>query len=124
MNIKLLKVKDIFIIQSLKFYYKYANKKLPGYFTHQRMFNQVNEIHEHNTRTSQSIAIYIPRTRRNKTSKSTRYSIPEIMNNFPIFIREKIRTHSFDTIKSHAKKFIIDAYQTQCSLTNCYICGT
>ena len=119
-KLRLLKVKDIFIIQSLKFYYKYSNRKLPGYFI--SMFNHVNDFHEHNTRASQSL--YIPRTRRTKTSKSTRYSIPEIINKFPIFIREKIQTHSFETIKKHAKKFVIDSYQTQCCLIDCYICGT
>ena len=119
-KLKLLKVKDIFMIQSLKFYYKYSNNKLPGYFTN--MFQNINEVHGHNTRASQSM--YIPRTRHNKTSKSARYSIPEIINNFPIFIREKINTHSLNTIKIHAKKYIIDAYSTQCCRTHCYICGT
>ena len=118
-KLNLLKVKDIFILQSLKFYYNHSNNKLPGYFTD--MFTNVNDVHEHNTRASQSI--YIPRTRRNKTSKSTRYSIPEIVNMFPIFIRQKINTHSFETLKLHAKRYIIDAYQSQCSLANCYICG-
>ena len=118
-NLNILKVKDIFVIQSLKFYYNYVNDKLPEYF--KNIFNDVRDIHEYNTRSSTSL--HIPRTRRHKTNKTTRYSIPHIMNNFPLTVREKIRTHSFNTIKSHAKKFILDTYQVHCNNANCFICG-
>ena len=118
-HLNLLKVKDVFILQSLKFYYQYENGKLPGYFTD--MFNNIRDIHNHNTR--RSLTIHIPRTRRCKTNKSARYSIPGIINNFPGAIKEKIRTHSFQTIKLHAKTFLIDSYQSQCNLMSCYVCG-
>ena len=90
-HLNLLKVKDVFILQSLKFYYRYKNEKLPRYFNN--MFLHVRDIHNHDTRNSQYM--HIPRTRRSKTNKSARYSIPGIINNFPSTIKERTSTHSF-----------------------------
>ena len=118
-HLNLLKVKDVFILQSLKFYYRYKNEKLPRYFNN--MFLHVRDIHNHDTRNSQYM--HIPRTRRSKTNKSARYSIPGIINNFPSTIKDRISTHSFETIKMHAKTYIIGTYQSQCNITNCYVCG-
>ena len=114
-----LKVKDIFAVQSAKFYYKYSNDKLPRYFNN--MFNYINEIHGYNTRGSQSV--FVPISRRQNTLKSLRYSVPVTVNQFPNNIMRKMRTHSLDTIKTNIKKFIIDAYPSECNITNCYICG-
>ena len=47
-QLNLLKVKDIFEIQSLKCWYKYVNNKLPNYF--RNMFTYNHELHEIETR--------------------------------------------------------------------------
>ena len=47
-QLHLLKVKDIFDVQCLKFWFKFVNKKLPNYF--RDMFKYNYELHEFGTR--------------------------------------------------------------------------
>ena len=47
-KLNLLKVKDIFDVQYLKFWYKFVNNKLPNYFRDSFKFN--HEIHDIETR--------------------------------------------------------------------------
>ena len=44
----LLKVKDIFDVQCMKFWYEFVNKKLPNYF--RDMFKYNHEVHDIGTR--------------------------------------------------------------------------
>ena len=48
-SLQLLKLEDIFKLNMLKFYYRYANNQLPQYFSNFKIIPQ-NDIHEHNTR--------------------------------------------------------------------------
>ena len=119
-SLNLLKVKDIFVMQSVKFYYNHTHNNLPGYFNN--MFSSTNQFHNYPTRNCQNI--HIPRTRRHKTSKSLRYTTPRIVNNLPDAVRNKIQSYSFPTVKLHAKKHLLDSYQSHCTRAHCYVCQT
>ena len=107
-NLNLLKVKDIFVMQSLKFYYDSLHNKLPSYF--KGIFQIINEVREHNTRQSQTL--HIPRYRRQRTSDSMRFNTPKVINQIPENITLKIQTHSFATVKIHAKKYFIEQHHS------------
>ena len=117
-SLKLLKVKDIFTISSLKFYYNYVHKNLPTYF--HNMFITTNQVHNYATRGAHNI--HIPRTRRHKTTKSLRYNIPLIVNDIPLNITSRIQSFSFPTIKQHAKKYLLNDYKLNCTRIQCYSC--
>ena len=59
-QLHLLKVKDIFDVQCLKFWYKFVNKKLPNYF--RDMFEYNYELHEIGTRSHDQLHLYPTRT--------------------------------------------------------------
>ena len=59
-KLHLLKVKDIFDVQCLKFWYKFVNKKLPNYFWD--MFKYNYELHEIGTRSHDQLHLYPTRT--------------------------------------------------------------
>ena len=117
-SLKLLKVKDIFTISSLKFYYNYVHKNLPTYF--HNMFITTNQVHNYATRGAHNI--HIPRTRRHKTTKSLRYNIPLIVNDIPLNITSRIQSFSFPTIKQHAKNYLLNNYKLNCTRIHCYSC--
>ena len=115
---KLLKVKDIFSIQCLKFYYNYCHQKTPKYFN--GMFHNIDTIHNHNTR--RGYTIHTPSSKLQGTTRSIRYYLPKIANDFPHNITIKIRTHSLPTIKQNSKNYLIDKYEVNCLKVRCYIC--
>ena len=119
-SLNLLKVKDIFIISSLKFYYNYTHKKLPKYFCN--MFRTNNQVHNYPTRSAQDLRT--PRTRLHNTTKSLRNSIPKFVNDLPEDVTSKIPSFSFATVKKHAKKYLLDQYQLNCTRIHCYACRT
>ena len=74
-QLHLLKVKDIFEIQCLKFWYKYVNNHFRNMFT----FN--HELHEIETRNHDRLHLYPTRT--SGTREGLRHHIPDILNKFP-----------------------------------------
>ena len=117
-SLKLLKVKDIFFIKSIQFYYNYVHSKLPKYFTD--MFKNINQVHDHNTRSSCNV--HLPRPNNQSSTKVLRFTIPTIINNLPSSIRDRIQTHSFEIVKSLTKNYLIERYPINCNRLICYIC--
>ena len=81
MNIKILKVNDIYKIESAKFMHKYVNNKLPDYF--QNYFNKVSGNHGYSTRAATNDDLIIPFFRTNRCQKSFKYQGSKLWNSLP-----------------------------------------
>ena len=118
-NRYLLKVKDIFDVQCMKFWYKFVNKKLPNYF--RDMFKYNHEVHDIETRSHDQLHLYPTRT--SGALSVLRHHIPELLNTFPKNLINEIKTHSLYSISHHIKCYLIDLYSYDCSIFDCYICN-
>ena len=118
-QLHLLKVKDIFDVQCLKFWHKFVNKKLPNYF--RDMFKYNYELHEIGTRSHDQLHLYPTRT--SGARNVLRHHIPELLNKFPKYLTERIKTHSLYSIFYNIKCFLIDLYNYNCTIIDCYICN-
>ena len=105
-QLHLLKVKDIFEIPCLKFWYKYVNNKLPNYFC--SMFTYNHELHEIETRNHDRLHLYPTRTR--GARNVLRRHIPELSNKSPPNLVERFKTHSLYSVSHHIKCYLIDLY--------------
>ena len=52
-----------------------------------------------------------------------RHHIPELLNTFPKYLIDKIKTHSLYSISHHIKCYLVDSYSYDCSIIDCYICN-
>jgi hypothetical protein len=115
----ILKLKDIIKVKAAKFYYKYCNDQLPAYFKSFQLRAQ-NSLHNYNTRRNNSII-----SRRTNTvfaRNCLKHYLPTLINTLPHLVTDKIYTHSFDGFSTYIKKWIIDSYDIECRIPNCYIC--
>ena len=85
------------------------------------MFRRQSEFHGYNTRCTnddncicQSRHIYV--------NKSVRHRLPDLYNNCPLNIKEKVHKHSFPGFTKYIKQHIINFYSATCTLPNCYVC--
>ena len=80
-ELKFLKLDDIYKLQQLKFYFKLINKFLPEYFNH---IPYNFEIHQYYTRGRNNL--FIPRTTHEFATKYIRHNIIQTVNNTPNII--------------------------------------
>ena len=118
-QLRLLKVNDIFEVQCLKFWYKFVNKKLPTYFRDMFIYNY--ELHDIVTRSHDRLHLYPTRT--SGARNVLRHHIPELLNKFPEYLMDRIKTHSLHSISYHIKCYLIDLYSYDCRIIDCYICN-
>ena len=118
-SLKLLKIKDIFDVQCMKFLYKFVNNKVTIYFA--SMFRYNHELYEIQTRSHERLHLYPFRT--SNAPNALRHRIPELLCKFPTAILEKARTHSIMSFVSHVKYHLIDSYCCECEIPQCYICA-
>ena len=118
-NLRFLKIQDIFILQCTKFYYKFTRNQLPTYFND--FFVRNSEVHPYNTRNRDSLRSNFCR---NTTSRNCiRIHIPNLINNLPLNVRNKIGTHSLPGFSNYMKIYLIQKYEDECHIQNCYICN-
>ena len=117
-SLRLLKVGDIFNVQCIKFFYKSEHGLLPNYFEH--FYVRKNAIHPHNTRQQHTIHAF--RYRFTHTGKTIRHTIPQLINNLPETLKNRISTHSLDSVKTAIKDYYINSYDFDCKIINCYVC--
>ncbi len=110
---------DILKLQELKLYYKYKNKKLPHYLQNLH-FKDNTSTHFNATRIQHKIHIFRPKHEYAK--KCIRYDIPNLVNNTPHNIIEKIYTHNLQGFSRYVKNHLLQLYQDNCTIINCYIC--
>ena len=117
----LLKIDDILQLNTLKFYYKLRKEKVPEYFKSYRI--QTNE-ERHGRNTRYNFLISTNRTRLKLSDKCLRNNLPIVLNSTPKLVLDKVETHSYTGFANYVKLTIIKDYSSQCSITNCYICGS
>ena len=121
LNILKVQVTDLCALQELKFAFKLENGTLPLYFTNS-MYQRHSEIHNYETRYANNLVT--PQSKHYFTNKSIRFRLPNIYNNCPATIKNKITTHSFHSFVNYIKIHLVSMYQTTCSIRNCYICNS
>ena len=115
----ILKLPDIVSLNALKIYYKYQKNALPVYFTTFDIQPQ-SSIHDHHTRQSNDIRTH--RTRIKLTEKCLRNYLPTIINLTPAYILSRVNTHSIQGFSSAIKSHLLNAYEAECAIQNCYVC--
>ena len=114
-SLSILKVQDIHVMKKLCFYYRYVNNKLPTYLT-TYLFNGNAQ--------NQNLLIPIQNKIAHTVTfnETIRFQLPIVWQNTPPLIKDKAMTHSYDSFKKYAKKYIIERYMTECLNTNCKSC--
>ena len=122
-KIKLLTLKDIIVLQELKFYFKFVHKLLPSYLQQWQLTTN-DDIHTHNTR--QQNELHIVGTKHTFAKQCLKHNLPKTLNSIPKIVKDKIGTHSFRGFINYAKDSFIKKYKIRCEVTNCYIhaCAT
>ena len=119
-TLKLLKLTDMMKLNTLKFYYKLKDGKVPAYFESYKVLSQV-DIHNRNTRFNNVINRNITRTALQK--KCLRNSLPVVVGSTPTNILDKVSTHSYNGYSNYIKDRYIENYSMDCHIPNCYICS-
>ena len=105
-QLHLLKVKDMFGIQCLNFWYKYVNNKLPNYF--RNMFTYNLESHEIETRNHDRLHLYLTRASgARNVLRHHQHHIPELLNKFPLHLVDRFKTHSLYSVSHHWLIYIV-----------------
>ena len=118
-NLRILKIQDILILQTLKMYHKRRNNKLPTYIQNWPL-QAIKEIHHHNTRHADELHTH--RALHMFAEKCLRYNVIRVVNNSPLCILDKLNTHSLTGFANYAKHIFIQKYQNKCIIQNCYTC--
>ena len=119
-QLNILKINDLFRLNSLKFFYKYANGKVPSFFVSYSIVPQ-SDVHDYSTRFNNLVSLNVTRT--HLARRCLRNNIQVILNSTPSIVLEKIYTHSFSGFVTYAKQSIINSYSNECTIPNCYVCN-
>ena len=103
----------------MKFWYKFVNKKLPNYFRDIFKFN--HEPRDIDTKNHDRIHLYPTRT--SGARNVFRHHIPELLNKFPQYLIDRIKTNSIYSFSHQIKCYLVDLYSYECNDINCYICN-
>ena len=139
-KLKTLLISDIFNMSCIKFYYKFINKSLPYFFTHNNFFSQTKSSLRRSTRISKPPSKFInfktnipnlqpsmplPSSNKITSTKCLRHYIPKLINDqyLPQIALLKISTHSFKGFVDYCKNIIINKYNEQCKIIDCYVCS-
>jgi hypothetical protein len=114
----ILKLKDLYHLNLLKFYFKYRHNNVPDFFTD--MFNLPTLSHSHNTRNRNVPILPIPPLSLSKSF--IKYVIPRFLISIPNCILSKIETHSLKGFSDYFKQHTIKLYKTVCTIANCHVC--
>ena len=113
-----LKFSDIVQLRSLQFYYKSVHHLLPDYFDN--IFTSDTPDHCYNTRNKSKSRPQV--SKKVSTSRCIRFFIPNIVNDTPSPVINKINTHSLGGFTNYAKYSFLSSYKDVCETPNCYIC--
>ena len=118
-ELEMLKVKNIFDVQCMKFWYKFVNKSLLEYFGTVFTFN--NELYQIKTRGQNQLHLFPTWTV--SARNVLRHYIPDLLQEYPRAITQRAKTHSIESFVTLLKAYIIESYSYICTDMNCYSCG-
>ena len=116
-SLKLLKIKDVFDLQCMEFWYQFVNHNVPTNLA--SMFRYNYELYDIKTISNERLHLY-------PFSTSSAYNarrIPKLLCKFPTAVLEKARTHSIMSFASHANSHLINSYCSECVIPQCHICA-
>ena len=116
---KILKLPDLLKLQELKTYFKFVHSELPTYLL-ELPFDLNVTIHNHNTRGHNKIHANV--VIHEFAKRCLRYNIIKTVNNSPSSVINKITTHSMGGFTTYIKVQLLQKYDSQCMLFNCYVC--
>ena len=116
----ILKLSDVLIQQSMKVYHQFRNNELPVYMQNWPLIIN-NEIHQHNTRIASDLHTF--RCHHTFAKKSLRHYLVQTINNTPDNVFSKFGTHFLNGFSNYVKLNLINNYQDECNIQNCYICS-
>ena len=102
----------------MKVYHKFRNKELQVYMQNWPLIIN-NEIHQYNTRISSDLHTF--RYHHTFARKSLRHYLVLTINNTPDNVFSKFGTHSLNGFSNYVKLNLINNYQDECNIHNCYI---
>ena len=120
-KLKILRIHELYKLNTLKFFFKYKNNTLPAYF--HGMFQEVFPSHNHDTRHKNDP---VPGKWKSIAAKnSIRFALPAAISITPKEILDKIDTENIkvNAFSKSVKMFFIEEYQTECFIKNCYVCN-
>ena len=117
----LLKLEDLFDLNTLKFYYKLKKGKVPAYF---QSYTIQTNAERHGRDARQGSLISMIRSRIDLTDKCLRIHLPVVLNSTPQSALDKVATHSYVGFANYVKGIMINSYSAQCNINNCYVCGS
>ena len=115
-KLKLLTLKDIIVLEELKFYFKFVHKLLPSYLQ-QWQLTTYDDILTYNTR--QQNELHIVGTKHTFAKQCMQHNLPTTLNSIPKIVKDNIVTHSFRGIIIYAKDSFIKKYTIHCEVANC-----
>ena len=118
-DLKILKVQDILYQKILKFYFKLKNDSLPRSFNYLTLTHSY-DIHDHDTRANTLLTV--PLFKYSSSQQCLSYKVVTTVNKSEKCIIDKITTHSLNGFSNYIK-FMYTNYNTECHITNCYICN-
>ena len=118
-KLSILKIHDLFSICQLKLYHNYLNKLLPHHFINMNL-KMNNEVHHYSTRISTKL--HVSKVKHSFAKRCIRYSLPNLINQSPSCITDKLFTHSLKGLSNYAKHHALTKYSNECNILNCYIC--
>ena len=118
-TLNMLKIKDIYQLSIMKFYYKLVNKKLPHYFDNFTPSYSIGSDH-YNLRNP---CRQLPKIRHQFPRQSLRYKLIIILNQTPNDIIDLATVSSIQSFSSRIRTTIIDAYNLNCNIDNCFVCN-
>ena len=96
----MLKIKDIFNIQCLKFCFKFENNRFPSFFKSILKYN--HELHDIETRNRNQFHLFPTRTE--GARNVLRHYIPELLQTIPAELLNLAHTHSINAFTYRLKK--------------------
>ena len=118
-ELEMLKVKNIFDAQCMEFWYKFVKKSLPESFGTMFTFN--NELYQIETRGQNQLHLFPTRTV--SARNVLRHHIPDLLQEYPRAITQRLKTHNIESFVTLLLAYIIESYSYVCTDMNCYSCG-
>ena len=115
--LEILSLPDMLLLNALKFYYKVVRNETAAYFSTFIITTQ-GSIHDHNTRHMDNIRT--TRSRLNIADKCLCNYLPSKINS--IHNNSRINAHSIQGFTFAVKNYLLNQYQINCIVMNCYVC--
>ena len=119
-RLNILRSEDINKLQIYKFLHKLENNGVPEYFQNIEILKS-KDIHNYNTRSKNQY--YNTFHRRTLTENCLKLKMINTLNKTEHIISSKLQTHSLVGFAQYVKLYIINGYQINCNIQNCFTCN-